>query len=158
MQHTTLLGLAAAAEHPLIDIDFTAFVQFGIFAAAFLVATTLVFRPYLRMRDARDAATFGAREEAARLAAEAEARLVDYERRVEAARARAFEERRKIRAEAATSYRELTEKTKAEATSTVIQARNKLVTDVEAARKELLPRADRLAAAIASKLLGREVA
>src|SRR5262245_2209318 len=142
MQHQVLLGLAAAAEHPLIDIDFTAFVQFGIFAVTLVVASTLVFRPYLRMRDARSAGIEGKREESARLTADSEASLADYETKVAAARDRALDERRKIRTEAAVAHRETTDKAKAQAIAAVNTARQTLESQAEAARKELLPRAD----------------
>ncbi len=155
---SVLGGLAAAAEHPLIDIDFTSFVQFGIFMLALVVATTLIFRPYLAMRDARHSGIEGAREEAARLSAEGEARLADYEGKLDKARVRAQDERRKIRSEAVVAHRELTEKVKAETSAALADTKAKVEREAQTARTDLLSRVDRLGADIASKLLGREVA
>ena len=106
----------------------------------------------------RAAGIEGARQDAVRLSAEANARGADYERRLEAARARAQEERRKIRTDATTIHREVTDMAKAKASSAVGHAREKLQRDMESIRADLMPRAERLAADIASKLLGREVA
>ena len=108
MTQPVLLTLASAAEHPLIDIDSTAFIQFAIFVVMALASTQLLFKPYLRMREARDAGMDGARKEAANLSAEADAKLAEYEDKLAGARARAQEERRKIRAEAAQHLEEIT--------------------------------------------------
>jgi len=159
MHHSVLHAVAAgASEHPLIDIDLTAFVQFGIFVVAFLVATKFLFRPYIKMRDERTAGIDGARDEATRMSAEADAELVDYEERLDRARSKALDERRKIRGEAATTRREITQKAVDEASAALADARTKIETDVEAARKDLAPKADELARELASRLLGREVA
>jgi F-type H+-transporting ATPase subunit b len=102
-------------EHPLIDIDHTVWIQLLLFFIVAFIGSRLLFRPYLRMRDERAASIEGARDEAARLSAEADARLSHYEREIEAARARAHDERRAIRTEAATRQREATDKARAEA-------------------------------------------
>lgn len=158
MHHSVLLSVAAAAEHPLIDIDLTALVQLGIFLCAFAAGSVLVFRPYLRLRDARAAGIEGAREEAVRMVAEADARLADYEQRMDAARNRGIEEKRKIRTEAVAAHREVVDKAKADATATVTQARDKITRDVATARQQLMPSAEKLSRDVVAKLLGREVA
>ena len=54
-------------EHPLIDIDHTVWIQLLLFFVVAFIASRLVFRPYLRMRDERTAGIEGARDEGARL-------------------------------------------------------------------------------------------
>ena len=158
MTQPVLLTLASAAEHPLIDIDSTAFIQFAIFVVMALASTQLLFKPYLRMRDARDAGMDGARKEAANLSAEADAKLAEYEDKLAGARARAQEERRKIRAEAAKHLDEITGTARAAALEAVEAANAKVKSETASARAELLPKAESLATQIVSKLLGREVA
>ena len=51
--HQALNSLAAG--HPLIDIDLTVFVQFGLFLLLFVVANKLLFQPYLALRERRKA-------------------------------------------------------------------------------------------------------
>ena len=75
MTQPMLMTLASAAEHPLIDIDNTAFVQFAIFVVMALASNHLLFKPYLRMREQRDAGMDGARDKAKALSAEADAKL-----------------------------------------------------------------------------------
>ncbi|MCG8425182.1 MAG: ATP synthase F0 subunit B [Proteobacteria bacterium] len=158
MQKPVLSTLAAGSEHPLIDIDGTMFLQFGLFLIMAVLATQWLFKPYLRMREERRAGIEGARDDAENLAAEAGARKAEYDSRMAAARARAHAEQRTIRSEATAYQREVTDKARSEANQTLASARAKIRKEAEAARAELLPRADNLARDIASKLLSRKVA
>lgn len=146
------------AEHPLIDIDSTVWIQLALFFIVALIGSRLLFRPYLRMRDERSAGIEGARDEATRLSAEAEARLAHYEKQIEGARASAQDERRRVRTEAATRQREVTDAARAKAVKSFDEAKASVTTQTETARKELMPRATQVATDIASALLGRKVA
>ena len=139
--HQALVSLAAG--HPLIDIDLTVFVQFGLFLILFVVANKFMFQPYLALRTRRKDGIEGARAEAERMSAQADAKLADYEKQLAQARSRANDEGRKVRAEAAAHEKSVTDTSRAE---------------TDAARLQLLPQANALARQIASKLLGREVA
>jgi len=158
MQLASLYNIASADEHPIIDLDGTVFLQFGIFVFMALIATKLLFKPYLAMREARDAGITGARDEADRMAAEADGQLADYETKLASARAKAHAEQQKIRAEAATHEQEVTGKARAEALAAIESSKAKVHEETEAARAELLPKADELANQIVGKLLGRSVA
>jgi F-type H+-transporting ATPase subunit b len=158
MDSMVLRAVAAGGVHPLIDLDGTIFIQFGIFLILAMVATRLLFKPYLKMREERTAGIEGARREAKELESEAETRMADYEKRMSDARARALDEQRKVRAEAALHQREVTEKAREQATKALEESHAKVADETSRARKELLPRADALAQDIVTKLLGREVA
>jgi F-type H+-transporting ATPase subunit b len=147
-----------ASGHPLIDIDLTVFVQFGLFLLLLFVSNKLLFQPYLQLRERRKAGIEGARAEADQMTATADAKLADYEKQMGAARNRANEEGRKVRAEAASHEKDVTEKARAEAQKAIDEAAAKMRQETEAARLQLLPQANTLARQIASKLLGREVA
>jgi F-type H+-transporting ATPase subunit b len=147
-----------AAAHPLIDIDSTVFVQFGIFFVLFLVAKYVLFKPYLQLRERRKAGIEGARAEADRMTASADAKLADYDKQLATARNRANEEGRKVRAEAGAHEKETTDKARASAQKSIDEATAKMRAEAEAARLQLLPQANALAKQMASKLLGREVA
>ena len=154
--HQALSTLAAA--HPLIDIDSTVFVQFGLFLLLALVANKLLFQPYLQLRERRKAGIEGARAEAERMTAQADSKLADYEKQLATARNRANEEGRKVRAEAAANEKTTTDAARASAQKSIDEATAKMRAEAEAARLQLLPQANALAKQIASKLLGREVA
>src|SRR5512143_2831093 len=145
MDQTPIVSLAGG--HPLIDVDGTVVVQFVLFLVLFVIANRFLFQPYLQLRARRKAGIDGARAEAERMTAQADAKLADYEKQLAAARDRANESGRKIRLEAAAHEREVTD-----------QARAAAQKATEAARAQLMPQAEALARAITSKLLGREVA
>lgn len=154
----TPIPLIASGGHPLIDLDLTAVVQFCLFLLVYLVANKLLFQPYLALRERRKAGIDGARAEAERMTAQADAKLADYQKQLAVARDRAGEEGRKVRAEAAAHEREVTDQARASAQTAIDEAQAKVRTETEAARGQLLPQADAIARSIASKLLGREVA
>jgi F-type H+-transporting ATPase subunit b len=147
-----------ASGHPLIDIDLTVVVQFVLFLVMAIITNKLLFQPYLALRERRKAGIDGARAEAERMTGQADARLADYEKQLAIARDRANEEGRKVRLEAAAHEREVTEKARAAAQTAIDQAQASMRQETEAARMQLMPQAEAFAKAIATKLLGREVA
>lgn len=157
MEQTTIVTVASGGQ-PLIDIDLTAVVQFGLFLVVYLVANKLLFQPYLQLRERRKAGIEGAREEAERMTAQADAKLADYQKQLAVARDRAGEEGRKVRAEAAAHEKDVTDKARSATQKAIDEAQAKMRAETEAARAQLMPQADALAKSMASKLLGREVA
>jgi F-type H+-transporting ATPase subunit b len=156
MDQTPIVSLAGG--HPLIDIDLTVVVQLVLFLILFVIANRLLFQPYLQLRERRKAGIDGARAEAERMTAQADAKLADYEKQLTVARDRANEEGRKVRAEAAAHERQVTDQARASAQKAIDEAQATMRSETEAARTQLMPQADALARAISSKLLGREVA
>jgi F-type H+-transporting ATPase subunit b len=146
------------AAHPLIDIDYTVLIQLVLFGVLFLIANKLLFQPYLALRRRRKDGIEGARAEAERMTAQADAKLADYEKQLAQARGRANEEGRKVRTEAAAHEKQVTDAARAEAQKAIDEAGAKMRAETGAARAQLLPQADAIAHQIASKLLGREVA
>jgi F-type H+-transporting ATPase subunit b len=153
----TILVTVAAAEHPLIDIDYTVLIQFGLFVILFVACKQLLFQPYLRLRERRRLGIDGARAEAETMSAQADGKLASYEKQLAAARGRATEEARKIRAEAAAYEKEVSDRARATAVAAINNAQATVRTETAAARTELLAQANTIAAAMASRLLGREV-
>lgn len=154
----TALGVAAGNSHPLIDIDGTVLIQWVLFGVMFLVANKLLFQPYLALRERRIAGIDGAKAEAERMSAEADAKLADYETKLAAARATAHEEQRKVRAEAAAHEREVTERGRLTAQKAMDEATARVKAETASARKDLAPQADAIAKRMVKRILGREVA
>src|SRR5688572_3765392 len=156
MDQTPIVSLAEG--HPLIDVDSTFVVQLVLFLILFVVANKLLFQPYLALRERRKAGIEGARAEAERMTAQADAKLAGYEKQLAVARERANEEGRKIRTQASSDERELLDRARKEAQDATDKAQATMRRETEAARAELLPQAEALARKMTSKLLGREVA
>lgn len=154
--HHALASLAAG--HPLIDIDWTVLVQFVVFLLLFVVANAFLFQPYLKLRQRRKDGIEGARAEAVRMSASADAKLADYETQLARARAAANDEGRKVRAEAAAHEKQVTDESRASAQKSIDEATATMRAETDAARAQLMPQAAQLSRQLASKLLGREVA
>jgi F-type H+-transporting ATPase subunit b len=153
--HQDFVSLAA---HPLIDIDLTVVIQFALFLIMFAIGNAFLFQPYLKLRERRKEGIDGARAEAEKMSAQADAELADYEKKLAQARSRANDEGRKVRAEAAAHEKSVTDASRAESQKALEEASKKMKAETDAARLQLLPQANALAKQIASKLLGREVA
>lgn len=155
----TLHVLLAAGHNPppLVDLDGTVFVQFGIFVILLVFLTKLVFRPYLALLKERDANIDGAREEAQRLNDSAQGDLSSYEDKINTARKEGAALRAERRAEAETRANEVLADARERADGKLQAARQKIEKSADAAQLALRTRADEIARSIASKLLGREV-
>lgn len=156
MDQTPIVSLAGG--HPLIDFDGTIVVQLVLFLVLFVIANRLLFQPYLQLRERRKAGIDGAREEATRMTAQADAKLADFEKQLTVARDRANDEGRKIRLDASAEERKITDAAKASAQKAIDDAQATVRRETDAARAQLIPQADAIARTISSKLLGREVA
>src|SRR5688572_5592005 len=104
MKHTFLVAVAQAApqapEQQLLDLDGTVFVMLGLFLVTAFVLNQWLWKPYLRVREERVTRVDGYRQEAARLEAEAQARLQRVEAQLAEARRVGSAERARARAEA----------------------------------------------------------
>jgi F-type H+-transporting ATPase subunit b len=153
-----LLVAAAAQDPPLIDLDYTVFVQLVLFIVTALFLTRFLFRPYLGVQKARQEGIEGSRDEARRLDEESRARLSIYETSLGTAKARANAERTKHRLEATEREREILDAARGKTQGTLEASRATLAREATATRAELAPRADEIAREMARKILGREIA
>jgi F-type H+-transporting ATPase subunit b len=158
---SALLLLSAAApqshEPQLIDLDGTAFVQFGLFLLLMFVLRQFLWRPYLKVLGERTTRVDGYREEAVRLEAEAAARLAKAEAALGEARRVGAGERVEARAVARKREQELLAAANAAAQKTLGDARARVAATLVAERAKLQQTAAEIGAQAARKILGREV-
>jgi F0F1-type ATP synthase membrane subunit b/b' len=121
-----------------------------------IIVNTLLFRPILRVMQAREDAI----EQARRLAAEAEQRaaavLAEYERRTTAARSELYGEMDATRRAALESRAELLTRTRDEANAARTHAAHQLAEATAAARSQLTAEAASLSEAIVDRVLDRK--
>jgi F-type H+-transporting ATPase subunit b len=153
-------GQAAAHEaaQPLIDLDNTVFVEFGLFLLMLMVLHFLVFRPYLRARAERDDRIDGERTRAREMEDNAKAKIADLEAGLEKAKQSGIALRMKARGEAAARERAIVEGARAESQRMVETQRAEVTKAGEAARGKLRLSAEDWARHLATRILGREVA
>jgi F-type H+-transporting ATPase subunit b len=153
----TLL-LAAAKDPPMIDLDGTVFIQLGLFLVAAFFLTQFLFKPYLKVRAAREAGIDGARDEARRLDEEAKARITGYEARFAQEKAKVDAERAQLRREALVRETQISEEARKSTQAAIESARASIARDAKEARAAIEPKTAEIASTIAKKILGREVA
>ncbi len=141
----------------IIDLDGTVLVQLAIFWILFTILYFLVFKPMMRLFEARETAIDGARVEARDLEKKAKASGSEFDDELRKLKLAAGEERDRLRTEGGHLERALLERVRKETQQTLESAHQKL--DLEAAKvradsKTTIPQ---LARDIATQLLGREV-
>ena len=158
---SALLLLSAAAhqshEPQLIDLDGTAFVQFGLFLLLMLLLRQFLWRPYLKVLGERTTRVEGYKQEAVRLDAEAAARLARAEAALAEARRVGAGERVEARATAHKREQELLAAANAGAQKTLAYARARVSATLATERANLQKTAAEFGTQAARKILGREV-
>ena len=158
MNAAILLTTAPQSPEPqLIDFDGTVFIQLGIFVVLAFLLTHLLWRPYLRVRGERVSRVEGYREQAARLEADASARLARAEAALAEARRIGAGERAVARTEAHAREQTLLAEATAAAQRELAAARKQLEASLVAERAKLSQQAGLAGLEAARKILGREV-
>jgi F-type H+-transporting ATPase subunit b len=153
-----LLAAGEEAPPPLIDIDLTVVVQFLFFVVMWIVLWRFLFAPYLKMRDARAEGIEGARHKAKEMEAKAREIVAEYDAGLNRAKLRGADERNKLRSEAAVYERQVLGAARDEAQRALAEARTRIASQTETARRGLEAQAATLAKSLAKKIMGREVA
>src|SRR5262245_20051674 len=104
---------------PLIDLDGTVLLQWGLFFLMWGILHFTLFRPYLKMRGERDRGIAGAKEEAHGMRTRADQMMENYQGQLSRARLRGQEERLRLRTEAVARERELVGVARAQAQKTL---------------------------------------
>ena len=149
--------LAMSGGGVRIDFDRSVLVQMVIFAALVVVLKPLLFDPVLRVFEERERRTEGYRAEARRMQEEAGELLRQYERELDRVRQVASQERERIRAETSQLEAEILAEAQQATTQMLDEGRRQIEAEVNAIRFELGQQSERIAAHIASRVLGREV-
>lgn len=142
---------------PILDIDATFLIYFGVFWLLFFVLKAMVFKPTMELFDAREEAIEGAKRKASRLEKEAQDKLSAFEDEMAKVRREAGTERERLRSDSQRRERTLLERVRKETDAMVSDAEEEMARESEAIRKEIHASAPGLAREIAEKLLGREV-
>lgn len=128
---------------------------FGLTAVALYY---ILFKPMLAYLDERTAAIEGERQKAAQLEERVNARMAEYEARLEKAKAEVTELRTTRRAEAVAEYNAVIQESRHNAEQQVASALQQLAQEREAARASLEQTANTLGVQIATRVLERDVA
>ena len=154
------LDLTALAAAPVIgvsiDVDGTIVVQALIFLATLFVLQQLMFRPYLKTREARKENVQGSSEEAGELEARAVILEEKYEDQIRQARRDAKEVRDSLRKQGLAEQQDIHQEVRQELEGKLAEERATISEHVEAARAQIEERAEGLADAMVGKLIPDE--
>lgn len=153
-----LAPLLAAAEQPppLIDLDATIFIQFGIFLVMMAVLYRFVFKPFFEVQDERERRIDGAKRDAEAMQARATAITTDYEARLILAKQRGAQERLKLRGEGQAEERELLAQTRATGQKAMEEAMVSARQQEAQARAALLAESAEIGRQVVGRILGRD--
>lgn len=156
----TSIGLAKlfASADVSVDFDLTFLVQFVLFTMFVLVMKPLLFDPLLRVFEERERRTEGAKQEARLMDEKAGVLQEEYETELERVRHQAGLERERLRAETAKLEAQIMTEARAETGRILAAGKARIALEVEQLRADLDQKKPAMAAEIASKVLGREVA
>ena len=141
----------------MIDINATLFIQWGIFVALMVFLHFFLFKPVLRVVDARQAKVEGTFAGAKELQAKADSDQVEYQAKLANSKEKMFARTAAIRESAAKESKALMEKAREEALAQVESTKERVRLDIEVVRKELVANVDGLARGIAGKILERQI-
>jgi F-type H+-transporting ATPase subunit b len=141
-----------------LAVDFTAIAQVVLFGFFIVLLKPLLFDPLLKVYEAREKATDGAKKEAQAMDAQAGELLQKYEAELAKVRRDAGLERERLRAETARLEASIMAEARAETAKIIEEGKARITAEVADLRRELEAGKPDLAARIASRILEREVA
>ncbi len=141
----------------LVDLDATFLIQLGLFFFMFLFLYALLFRPAIRLIEARREATEGTRDRAVEMLSEARRIFADVDGQVGDIREAARAERDRFLEEARRKERAQLDKARERTRAAVEEARMRMEREAASARSDLDSRIPALALAVAEQVLGRAV-
>jgi F-type H+-transporting ATPase subunit b len=144
--------LFAASGGSIIDLDGTFFIQMAIYLAMFIFLQMAVFRPVVRILDARKSVTDGMEERAKELISEADAIVADFEQRVNVAKKELAEKQRRIIREAEAKERAIIRRAEEYARHHLDESLQKMERSVLDARAYLNKRVEPMVDVLVDKL------
>jgi F-type H+-transporting ATPase subunit b len=152
-----LLLVPASGGGSIVDLDATFFIQLGLFFVVFVLLWALLFRPVVRLIEARREATEGRSQRAEEIGREAERLAADVDSQIAGARRAASAERDRMVEQARRRQREVDERAREQSRAEIARARQKMEREGGRVRTELEAEVENLAEKVAGRVLGRSL-
>ena len=144
-----------AASGSLVDIDATLLIQLALFLIMLFLLNRLLFRPVVRLIEARREATEGTVNSALELEKKAAALNETVERTLKEVRASTTEQREQMLQAAQKQEREILADAREKAHNLVVEKKRVAISDMTTAKSKLLAETGSIAASVAAKMLNR---
>lgn len=140
-----------------LGVDSTLWIHLACFLISYVAMTQLILKPYMAALLEREKRTVGSEEHAVRLVEEANQIAADYETKAREINAKIKASYDESRGVATKEYDRLVSAAREESQKLVESSRGELGREVQSARKVLSGEVPSVAAAVASKLAGKEI-
>ncbi len=141
----------------MIDIDYSIFIQIGLFLLIWFFLARFVFPPFQRLLGEREQRTEGMKAEAEKLLEEAEQLRIQYEDIITKAKGEGNSIKEGIRQEALQAREELLTRAQEDAASFLQTARQQIQEEMQKGRQLAVQEAEVIAQEMAEKILSRKV-
>lgn len=142
----------------MIELNVTLLFQVIGFFVLYLILNTFLYKPVTKLLEERDKNITGAKREAELLEAELQKKLLAYENRLNDTKAKAQEERLRLRQEGLDNEKELLESARKNSLDSIQQSKIKLEKDIQSTISRLKEESKAISKDIAEKILERKVA
>ena len=140
-----------------LGVNGTIWIHLACFIVSWAAVSQLILKPYMKALTEREKRTVGSEETATRLIEEANALHSDYEKKARAINSQIKGLYDEARTAAMNEYDRLVDAARAEAMKLLEASRKQISTEIQSARKTLSAETPAVAAAIATKLAGKEI-
>ena len=155
--YASLMSAASGGSGVTVDFDRSVIIAFVVFVLLFLLLKPVLLDPFLKVVEARERRTIGARAEAREMDEKAGEISKRYGCELEKVRKVANEERERFRSEAQKLEAQILGEARAAAAKVTEDGKEAIRKEADAVRLELEKLSSQLAQQAASKVLGREV-
>jgi F-type H+-transporting ATPase subunit b len=141
----------------MISLDISILYQVVLFIILWLILNRILFKPYLKLLEAREQRTTGAQHDSSDLEHEGARLRVQYEEKIVQARAAGYAAKEAILQNGRLEREKILAEAREQAAQTLERARREIASALEQERRIAAAEAAALAADMASKALGRKV-
>ncbi len=141
----------------MIDINVSLFIQMANFLVFLFLMNLVLYRPIRRIVAQRKKLVSERQEGIESLEAQAQASLLEYDRRLQDARRTGVQRIQELKAAGYEQEKELLRQSSEQTAAMVQQLREKIQKDIAVARKDLKQQVKSFSADLAQKILGRKI-
>lgn len=142
----------------MIELNWSIFVQMFNFLLLMFVLNKILYKPILKILEEREKKISEGQQEVKDLAAQGNKLVATYNEKLQAAKVEAMASKANARKQAVEQVNAVIQDARGKAEQEILQVRQRVASEIEAAKKELEPELASMAATIAEQVLGRKVA
>jgi F-type H+-transporting ATPase subunit b len=141
----------------MIDFNYTFFYQMANFIILIVVLNFILYKPLLKILDARDEKLAASDQEVKDLNASVERKVAEYEEKIRLAKLEAMNQRNEIQKDGSEQAKQIIDATRAELSKIMEEFQGKLDQEISQAKLVLKNQSAGISSEIAEKVLGRRL-